>query len=146
MKALLQRVHSVKLEVEGSLFSSINKGILVFLGVEKKDSYSDINYIADKIVNLRIFEDENQKMNLSLKDIEGELMVVSQFTLAGDTKKGRRPGFDNAMPPDEAEKIYCEFVNYISKNHNMKVKTGAFGKHMNINLINDGPVTFIIEK
>ncbi|MCK9476857.1 MAG: D-aminoacyl-tRNA deacylase [Candidatus Muirbacterium halophilum] len=145
MKALIQRVNKACVEVEGIVVSKIDKGILLFLGVEKNDINSDINYIAEKVVNLRIFEDENEKMNLSLLEAQGELLIVSQFTLAANTKKGRRPGFDNAMNPDKAESFYKEFINYIDEKYKIICKTGVFGKHMNISLINDGPVTFLLE-
>ena len=145
MKALIQRVNKACVEVEGIVVSKIDKGILLFLGVEKNDINSDINYIAEKVVNLRIFEDENEKMNLSLLEAQGELLIVSQFTLAASTKKGRRPGFDNAMNPDKAEEFYIDFINYIDEKYKIICKTGVFGKHMNISLINDGPVTFLLE-
>ncbi|MGM0607637.1 MAG: D-aminoacyl-tRNA deacylase [Candidatus Muiribacteriota bacterium] len=145
MTGVIQRVLWSTLAVNEKEFSSIQNGILLLLGVEKNDSDTDMYYVADKVVNLRIFEDENKKMNLSLLDKGFELMVVSQFTLAGDTKKGRRPSFSNAMSPAQADKIYKKFVEYIKQKFKINVKTGVFGGEMKISLINDGPVTFIID-
>lgn len=145
MKMVIQRVKSASVTIDGKLHSSINQGILVLYGVEKGDSEDFSRYLAEKILKLRIFEDENGKMNLSVKDIQGELLVVSQFTLAGDTRKGTRPSFDTAMPPQEAEIMYENFVKLISES-GLTVKTGQFGAMMDVALINDGPVTFILEK
>lgn len=145
MKTVIQRVKSASVTIDGKLHSSINQGILVLYGVEKGDSEDFSRYLAEKILKLRIFEDENGKMNLSVKDIQGELLVVSQFTLAGDTRKGTRPSFDTAMPPQEAEIMYEKFVKLISES-GLTVKTGQFGAMMDVALINDGPVTFILEK
>ncbi len=145
MKVVIQRVKSASVTIEGSLYSSINQGILVLYGVEKGDTEEFSKYLADKILKLRIFEDENEKMNLSVRDIQGELLIVSQFTLAGDTRKGARPSFDTAMPPNEAKIMYENFVK-IMQNSNLTVKTGVFGAMMDISLINDGPVTFVLEK
>lgn len=145
MKALLQRVKSASVKIDGNIYSEIKQGILVFLGVEKEDSSSQAEFLANKLCNLRIFEDEYEKMNLSVKDIDGEILVVSQFTLAGNCKKGTRPSFDNAKSPQEANKIYEDFVSIVKELH-PKVKTGIFGAMMDIELINDGPVTFILTK
>lgn len=145
MKTVIQRVKTASVTIDGKLYSSINKGILVLYGVEKGDSEEFSKYLSEKILKLRIFEDENGKMNLSVKDIQGELLIVSQFTLAGDTKKGTRPSFDTAMPPKEAEIMYNNFVRIV-KESGLTVKTGVFGAMMDVSLINDGPVTFILEK
>lgn len=145
MKALIQRVKRASVTIEGELFSAINSGILVFLGVEKGDEKENAEKLAQKIVNLRIFEDENEKMNLSLKDVNGEMLVVSQFTLCGDCKKGTRPSFDKAANPDLAVDLYEYFIKFIEDN-NIPVKTGKFRAMMDVELINDGPVTFWVEK
>lgn len=145
MKALIQRVKRASVTVNGTKISEISKGILVFLGVEKEDVFENAEKLADKICKLRIFEDENEKMNLSVTDVEGELLVVSQFTLCGDCKKGTRPSFDKAASPDVAVKLYNYFIEYL-KNKNILVKTGKFQAMMDVELINDGPVTFWLEK
>ncbi len=145
MKIVVQRVKSASVTVDGTLYSSVNQGILILLGVEKNDTEVFAEYLSEKILKLRIFEDENGKMNLSLKDIKGEILVVSQFTLAGDTKKGTRPSFDNAMPPKDAKIMYEKFTAML-KNSGLIVKTGVFGAMMEVSLVNDGPVTFVLEK
>lgn len=145
MKALIQRVKKVSVNIEGSEYSSIEQGVLVFVGVEKSDEKINAEKLAEKILRLRIFEDENEKMNLSIQDVKGEILVVSQFTLCGDCKKGTRPSFDNSAPLSKAVELYEYFVEQI-KLSRLKIETGKFRSHMEINLINDGPVTFIIEK
>ena len=144
MRAVVQRVSSSKVTVDENTIGQINKGLLVLLGVTHDDKSSDVDYMIDKILNLRIFEDENDKMNLSLMDIGGELLVVSQFTLYGDCRKGRRPNFMDALGGDEAKKIYDEFVKSL-KETGIKVETGIFGAHMEVTIDNDGPVTLIVE-
>ena len=143
MLALIQRVSYASVEVNKEKISEIGKGILVFLGIEKNDTKKDSDYLANKIVNLRIFEDSQGKMNLSVKNISGEIMVVSEFTLVGDCKKGLRPSFDRAMPPEEAEKFYRYFIE-ACKNSGITVKEGLFRSFMHISLVNEGPVTFFI--
>lgn len=145
MKALIQRVKRASVTIDSSLYSKINAGMLVLLGVEKGDETFNADKLADKLVNLRIFEDENGKMNRSLLDVGGEMLVVSQFTLCGDCKKGTRPSFDKSAPPDIAVKLYEYFVNKV-KDYNISVQTGKFAAMMDVELINDGPVTFMIEK
>jgi len=145
MKAIIQRVKHASVEIDNKLYSSINKGILVLLGVEKNDTEEQAEYLAKKIVELRIFNDKDGKMNLSLLDINGSILVVSQFTLAGDCTKGKRPGFDNAAKPETAIPLYEEFIEFL-KDKNVRVETGKFGAMMDISLINDGPVTFILSK
>ena len=145
MKALIQRVKRASVSISGKLYSSINKGILIFLGVEKEDEKVNAEQFADKILKLRIFEDENEKMNLSVKDVNGELLVVSQFTLCGDCKKGTRPSFDKAASPQDAVDLYEYFIKYL-KEQNIKIETGKFRAMMDVELVNDGPVTFWLEK
>lgn len=145
MKALIQRVKRASVSIGGQLYSSINSGLLVFLGVEKDDEKENAEKLAQKIINLRIFEDENDKMNLSVKDVQGEILVVSQFTLCGDCKKGTRPSFDKAANPDKANSLYEYFVNCL-KECNLPVQTGRFRAMMDVELVNDGPVTLWVEK
>ena len=145
MKALIQRVKRAKVKIDDVIYSEIEQGILIFLGVEKNDTEGHAEFLASKISKLRIFDDEEGKMNLSVKDITGEILVVSQFTLASDCKKGTRPSFDNAKKPDEAKEIYEKFISFVKQN-NISVKTGVFGAIMEIELINDGPVTFVLTK
>ncbi len=144
MRAVVQRVSSSKVTVEDNITGQIKKGLLVLLGVTHEDTSSDVDYMIDKILNLRIFEDENGKMNLSLKDVGGELLVVSQFTLYGDCRKGKRPSFTNAARPEVATPLYEEFVQK-SKDQDIVVQTGQFGAHMMVDLINDGPVTMLLD-
>lgn len=144
MKVLIQRVKNASVKIDGELYSSINQGILAFIGIEKGDTILDVEKSANKIINLRIFPDENDKMNLSLLDIKGEMLVVSQFTLCGNCKKGTRPSFDNSEKPELAKKLYEKFAEIV-KTKNINTKTGVFGAMMNIEIINDGPVTFMIE-
>lgn len=145
MKALIQRVKHASVTIEGELYSSIGRGLLVFLGVEKDDDKFNAEKLAEKILKLRIFEDENEKMNLSVVDVKGDILVVSQFTLCGDCKKGTRPSFDNSAQPDKAVELYEYFVEQ-TRLSGLKTKTGKFRAHMDVSLINDGPVTFFIEK
>ena len=145
MKIILQRVARASVSVKGVVIASINKGLLVLFGAEQTDNDEKIDFLAEKILNLRIFPDENGKMNLSCLDICGEVLVVSQFTLAADCKKGRRPGFDNAASNEEAELLYQKFVEKVSR-PGLQVATGKFGADMQVELINDGPVTFILER
>lgn len=144
MRAVVQRVSSSKVTVENNVIGEIKKGLLVLLGVTHEDESKDVDYMIDKILNLRIFEDENEKMNLSLKDVGGELLVVSQFTLYGDCRKGKRPSFTNAARPDLATKLYEEFIEK-AKAQDIVVGTGKFGAHMMVDLTNDGPVTILLE-
>ena len=144
MRAVVQRVKESRVIVEGRLVGEINKGFNVLLGISKEDTIEDLKYIKDKIINLRVFEDENDKMNLSLLDIKGDILAISQFTLYGDCRKGRRPNFMNAMGGDEAKALYEEFVKML-KESDLKVETGEFGAHMNVEIENDGPVTILLD-
>ena len=143
MKALLQRVTKADVSVEGKIVASINQGILVFLGIEKVDNQKNSMKMIKKILNYRIFNDSENKMNLSVKDINGELLIVSQFTLAANTKTGTRAGFSTAMPPVEAENLYDIFIKDTSLEY-PKTSSGIFGANMQISLNNDGPVSFIL--
>ena len=144
MKIVLQRVKEAAVEVQGKVVGKIGQGICLLVGIEKGDSEEDAYYLAKKVTELRIFPDSEGKMNLSVLDIQGEAMAVSQFTLAGSVKKGRRPSFDKAEEPEKAEKLFKYFVELI-KQRGMKVETGVFQAMMDVHLINDGPVTFILE-
>lgn len=145
MKALIQRVKNASVAIEGKLYSSIDTGMLVFLGVEKSDTKENAEKLAQKLLNLRIFEDENEKMNFSIQDVSGEILVVSQFTLCADCRKGTRPSFDNAAAPEIANVLYEDFVNFL-KASGLKIETGKFRAMMDVSLVNDGPVTFLVEK
>lgn len=145
MKALIQRVKNASVTINGELYSSIGFGMLVFLGVVKGDEKFNAEKLADKLANLRIFEDESGKMNLSLLDVKGEMLIVSQFTLCADCKKGTRPSFDNSAPPNIAKSLYEYFIEQITQK-GISNKTGEFGAMMEVKLINDGPVTFMVEK
>jgi D-tyrosyl-tRNA(Tyr) deacylase len=144
MKAVIQRVKESSVSVGGETISRIGPGLLVLLGVSRTDGESDAAFLADKTVNLRIFEDENSKMNRSLKDTGGAMLVVSQFTLLGDCRKGRRPSFINAADPEKAEQLYEVFVQKV-RQKGVLVETGQFRAMMDVSLVNDGPVTLILE-
>ena len=145
MKIVVQRVENAKVEVENKVVGKIEKGFLVLLGVTHTDTKENADYLVKKLCNLRVFEDENEKMNLGLKDINGELLVVSQFTLYADCSSGNRPSFIEAGKPEQAEELYEYFCSECVKN-NIKVEKGIFGANMQVSLVNDGPVTIIIEK
>lgn len=144
MRALIQRVDHASVTVEGSCVGKIEKGLLVLLGVGPNDSEKEADFLAEKCANLRIFTDENDKMNLSLLDIKGGMLAISQFTLYGDCVKGRRPGFDLAARPEIAEPLYEKFVELV-RNLGVHVETGRFGADMMVEIHNDGPVTFMLE-
>lgn len=144
MRLVIQRVNHAGVQVSGKEIASCGKGLLVLLGVTHDDSMEDVEYCASKTLGLRIFEDEDEKMNLSIQDIQGEILVVSQFTLYGDIRKGRRPSFVNSAKPDKANELYKEYVKYLQK-ENIPVSTGQFGADMKVELINDGPVTILVD-
>ena len=138
MRAVIQRVTEASVKVDGKITGEIGKGILIFLGVGEGDTEKDLKYIADKTIGLRIFSDENDKMNLSVQDIGGEILVVSQFTLYGDCRKGKRPSFSSSMEPVAAKRMYEEFIEYVSEQ-------GIRTAHMKVELLNDGPVTILLD-
>ncbi|MEE0410456.1 MAG: D-aminoacyl-tRNA deacylase [Clostridia bacterium] len=144
MRAVIQRVNNASVEVDGKTVGEIGKGLLVFLGVGDGDTDADLNYIADKTAGLRIFSDEDDKMNLSVTDIDGEILVVSQFTLYGDCRKGRRPNFTSSMEPVTAEKMYEDFIKTI-ESKGIKTAHGEFGADMQVSISNDGPVTILLD-
>ena len=145
MKILVQKVLNASVTVNGQKVSKIKNGLLLFVGIEKGDSESQADYLAKKTANLRIFEDENNKMNLSIMDVKGEILAVSQFTLAADLSRGNRPGFDGAARPEDAKPLYEYFVKQL-ENYGISVQTGIFQADMKVELLNDGPCTFILQK
>lgn len=145
MKAVIQRVTSASVTVEGSIVGQIGGGIMILLGVEKGDTEAGADWLAEKITALRMFSDDDGKMNLSVKDVGGSLLVVSQFTLAGNCAKGKRPSFDTAAPADEGKRLYEYFVAAAMRS-GVPVETGIFQADMQVSIVNDGPVTFILEK
>ncbi|MBP8911824.1 MAG: D-tyrosyl-tRNA(Tyr) deacylase [Phycisphaerae bacterium] len=144
MRAVIQRVTEAKVEVEGKIVGQVGKGLLVYLGVGTADTETDAQFMAEKLANLRIFSDETGKMNRSVIDIGGGVLLVSQFTLYGDCRKGRRPGFDAAGEPDLAERLYEKVAQLIAA-EDVPVQKGSFGAHMHVTSINDGPVTFLLD-
>lgn len=144
MKALIQRVKMAEVQINGKIYSKINKGLLIFLGIENGDTEKDIEYLVRKVPHLRIFEDSQEKMNLSTLDIKGEILVVSQFTLSADCRRGNRPSFDSAEEPAKAKDIYMRFIEGLRES-GLKIETGDFGAYMQVHLINDGPVTIMID-
>ncbi|KAA5826318.1 D-tyrosyl-tRNA(Tyr) deacylase [Algibacter amylolyticus] len=145
MKVVIQRVTKASVTIEGEKVASIENGLLILLGIVNEDTPEDIKWLSNKIVNLRIFGDENGVMNMSLKDTNGDIIVVSQFTLQASTKKGNRPSYIKAAKPEVAIPLYQDFVNQIEKDLGKKVQTGQFGADMKVELLNDGPVTIIID-
>jgi D-tyrosyl-tRNA(Tyr) deacylase len=144
MRAVIQRVTESSVKVNGKIIGAIGKGLMVLLGISQSDSQKEADYLADKIVNLRIFEDSDGKMNRSLLETGGEMLVISQFTLLGDCRKGRRPSFIDAAPPEIANDLYEYFVA-VCKKKEITIQTGEFGAMMAVSLVNDGPVTLIVE-
>lgn len=144
MRAVVQRVDKAKVTVDGKIVGEISRGLMVLVGVVEGDTEKNVQYLADKVTGLRIFEDEAEKMNLSVKDIGGEILSVSQFTLYGDCRKGKRPSFDKAAKPETAIVLYEKF-NELCRQQNIKVETGVFGAHMLVELANNGPVTILLD-
>lgn len=144
MRVCLQRVSEASVRVDDQLVGAIGPGLLVLVGVGQGDTEAEVSQLADKVVNLRVFTDQQDKMNLSLLDVRGEMLVISQFTLAGDCRKGRRPSFVAAAAPDVAEPLYEQFVTEV-RNRGVQVATGQFGAMMQVSLVNDGPVTLVID-
>ncbi|KYD10909.1 D-aminoacyl-tRNA deacylase [Heyndrickxia sporothermodurans] len=144
MRVVLQRSKQANVKVNGEVVGEITNGFVLLVGITHNDTEADVKYLADKIVNLRIFEDENEKMNYSLLDVGGQILSVSQFTLYGDCRKGRRPNFMDAAKPEKAEILYNLF-NHMLRDKGVFVATGQFGAMMDVSLINDGPVTLIVE-
>ena len=144
MIAVIQRSKNASVSVDGSTIGKIDHGLVILLGVFQEDGEPDADFLAAKIVGLRIFNDKFGKMNLSIKDVSGSVLVISQFTLCGDWRKGRRPSFINAAPPDKGEALYHYFVDCLKK-ENLPVATGKFGTMIDVSLVNDGPVTFVLD-
>ena len=144
MKAVIQRVKSASVSVDDKIIGEIATGFLILLGVEQSDTQDDMNYLVKKTIGLRIFKDDNKNMNLSIQDVGGKALVVSQFTLCADTSKGRRPSFIKAANPKEADSMYQQFCEQLTMN-NLSVQTGKFGAMMDVSLVNDGPVTIILD-
>lgn len=145
MRALIQKVSQAHVEVEKNICGNISKGLLIFLGIENADNDEDILWLSNKICNLRIFNDVNNVMNLSIRDVEGDILLVSQFTLHAQTKKGNRPSYIKAAKPETASILYEKMIKQLQKDLNKKIETGIFGAYMKITLINDGPVTIWID-
>jgi D-tyrosyl-tRNA(Tyr) deacylase len=144
MRAVVQRVKRSSVKVDNKVVGEINQGFNVLIGISKEDNIEDLKYIKEKIMNLRVFSDENDKMNLTLKDVQGELLIISQFTLYGDCRKGRRPNFMDALGGEAAEELYNEFLKLFNT-EDIKVASGIFGADMEVEIINDGPVTLLLE-
>ena len=144
MRAVVQRVSQARVDVDGKMVGAVERGLLVLLGVQTPDTERDADYLAAKIVTLRIFNDAQGKMNLDLQDVQGGVLVVSQFTLYGDARKGRRPSFVQAAPPEQAERLYEYFLDAVAR-HGMPVAHGVFGAHMHVHSVNDGPVTLLLD-
>ena len=144
MRAVVQRVSQARVDVDGDTVGAIQRGLLVLLGVQAPDTERDADFLAAKIVSMRIFNDAQGKMNLGLQEVQGSLLVVSQFTLYGDARKGRRPSFVQAAPPEQAEHLYEYFLEAAAR-HAVPVAHGVFGTHMQVHLVNDGPVTLLLD-
>jgi D-tyrosyl-tRNA(Tyr) deacylase len=146
MKAVVQRVSRGQVSVDGEISGKISRGLLVLLGIHGSDDAETIDWMCQKLSNLRVFEDDDERMNLSVEDVKGALLIVPQFTLYGDVQKGNRPSFVEAAKPGKARKLYDQFVEHLKTVIDVSVETGVFGAHMEVDLVNDGPVTILIEK
>lgn len=146
MKIVLQRVSEASVSVKEKQVGAISKGLLLFAGIHKDDEMEQVEWLAEKILNLRVFNDDEGKMNLSVRAVEGEILVVSQFTLYGDYDQGNRPGYFKAAGPKKAEKLYKKIISYFREESDLKIETGTFGAHMDVRLHNDGPVTLVLER
>lgn len=145
MRLIVQRVKNASVEVENQIIGSINQGVLIYLGIENEDAQEDIDWLVKKVINLRIFADEEDKMNLNIQEVEGEILVVSQFTLYASTKKGNRPSFTKAAKPELAKSLYEDFIETLKNAYLNNIQTGKFGANMQVESINDGPLTFILD-
>ena len=145
MRAVIQRVSKASVVINGNIYSQIGQGLLVLVGIEDADTTEDIEWLSGKIVNLRIFSDENEVMNISVKDMDGEILIVSQFTLHGSTKKGNRPSYIRASKPEIAVPLYEKMIKQLSTDLGKTIRTGEFGADMKVELLNDGPVTIVID-
>lgn len=146
MKVVIQRVKSASVTVGNEITGAIEEGLLLLVGIHQDDTKEQLEWMCEKILKLRIFEDEDKKMNLSVSDVNGAILVVSQFTLYGNTKKGTRPSFIEAAKPDKAEPMYEEMISYFKEHSDLNIQNGKFGAMMDVELVNDGPVTLILEK
>ncbi len=146
MKVVVQRVKSASVKVGNEITGAIDQGLLLLIGIHQDDTKEQMKWMCDKILKLRIFEDDEEKMNLSVSDVEGGILVVSQFTLYGDARKGTRPSFIEAARPEKAEPMYEEMIEYFKEHSELDIQTGKFGAMMDVELVNDGPVTLVLEK
>jgi D-tyrosyl-tRNA(Tyr) deacylase len=146
MRALIQRVSRASVKVDKKIVGEIGKGLLIFLGISKTDTDKELTWLGDKILKLRVFEDEDGKINKSIKNVDGEILVISQFTLYGDCRKGTRPSFTEAAPAEKGKEYYEKFLKYLKDNFANKVESGIFGADMKVELLNDGPVTLMVER
>lgn len=146
MKVVLQRAKDASVSVNKKMVGAISSGLVLLVGIHEEDTLEEMEWICDKILKIRIFDDEEGKMNLSVQDVGGELLVISQFTLYGDASKGNRPSYIKAAGPEKAEKLYEQMIGYFKQNSGLKVESGTFGAYMDVNLTNDGPVTILLEK
>ena len=146
MKVVLQRAKNASVTVDNKQVGSITSGLVLLVGIHEDDTEEELEWICDKILKMRIFDDEDGKMNLSVQDVKGELLVISQFTLYGDASKGNRPSYIAAAGPEKAEKLYEQMIRYFKENSGLKVESGTFGAYMDVQLTNDGPVTIVLDK